>query len=185
MSVLALEETIILYIDAKKDFLKLMEKDPQLAKDILVQIISITNKRTLDSNKYIASVYEINKNINNIKQINYLEIFKILNKINLILKGDYILYLETNPIDDKYLSLKYDSRKNLKMQDILVKKGHYRLEEIGIEKDDRIIVKEIKIANEHLGNIIVGKKDNFSQNEKRIFLAMINSLSGVLKQKRF
>ncbi|MDQ7009797.1 MAG: cyclic nucleotide-binding domain-containing protein [Candidatus Gracilibacteria bacterium] len=184
VSVLALEETIILYIDAKKDFLKLMEKDPQLAKDILVQIISITNKRTLDSNKYIASVYEINKNINNIKQINYLEIFKILNKINLILKGDYILYLETNPIDDKYLSLKYDSRKNLKMQDILVKKGHYRLEEIGIEKDDRIIVKEIKIANEHLGNIIVGKKDNFSQNEKRIFLAMINSLSGVLKQKK-
>lgn len=184
VSILALEETKLLYIDAKKDFLLFMRNNPALAKDILVQIISITNQRTLDSNKYITSVYEINKSINNIEKINYLEIFKILNKINLILKWDYLLYLETNPIDEKFLSLKYDSRYNLKMKDVLVEKWHYKLEQIWIEKDDKIIVKEIKIADEHLWNIIVWKKDNFSQNEKRIFLAMINSLSWILKQKK-
>jgi len=184
VSILALEETRLLYIDAKNDFLEFIKENPELSKDILVEIISIINKRTLDANKYITSVYEINKSINNIEKINYLEIFKILDKINIILNWDYILYLEVNPIDNTYLTLKYDSRKSWKMQNILVKKWHYKLEDIWIKKDEKIIVKEIKIANEHLCNIIVGKKENFSQNEKRIFLALINSMSWILKQRK-
>jgi hypothetical protein len=62
-----------------------MKNDIELAKNILVNIISLTNKRTLDSNKYITSLYEINRSINNISQINYLEIFKILEKIKNLL----------------------------------------------------------------------------------------------------
>jgi len=184
VKVISLETTKILYIDAKNDFLDFMKKKPELAKNILVWIIDITNKRTLSSNKYIASLYEINQSINKIEEINYLEIFKILEKIKIILNWEYILYLETNPIDDKYLTLKYNSRKYLKMQDLLVQKGHYKLDEIWINKTDKILTKEIKIATEHLWNIIVWKKEKFSENEKRIFIGLVTSLSGMLKQKK-
>jgi hypothetical protein len=70
------------------------------------------------------------------------------------------------------------------MQDLLVEKWHYKLEEIWINKSDKIITKEISIWNEVLWNIIVWRKQDFNQNEKRIFLAMINSLSWILKQKK-
>ena len=179
-----LEKTTVLYINAVKDFWDFMKNDVELAKDILVNIISLTNKRTLDSNKYITSLYEINRSIKNISQINFLEIFKILEKIKNILNWEYLLYLEVNPIYKKYLTLKYDSRKHLKMQDILVEKWHYKLEEIWINKKDKIITKEISIWDEVLWNIIVWRKQDFNQNEKRIFLAMVNSLSWILKQKK-
>ncbi len=184
VSILALEETKLLYIDAVKDFWEFMKNNIELAKNILVNIISLTNKRTLDANKYITSIYEINRTINNIWKINFLEIFKILEKINKILNWEYLLYLEVNPIEKKYLTLKYDSRKYLKMQDLLVEKWHYKLEEIWIDKKDKIITKEISIADEVLWNIIVWRKTDFNQNEKRIFLAMVNSLSWILKQKK-
>jgi len=184
VKIIASKETNLLYIDAKIDFLDFMKKYPEEAKDILVNIISITNKRTLTWNKYITSVYEINKSINEISSINFKEIFKILDKINLILEWKYLLFLETNPIDDKYLTLKYDSRKTWKMQDILVEKWNYSLEEIWIWEKDKIITKEIKIWNESLWNIMLIKEVIFNQNEKRIFLAMINSLSWILKQKK-
>jgi len=184
VKIISLETTKILYIDAKNDFLEFMKINPELAKNILVWIIDITNKRTLSSNKYIASLYEINQSINKIEEINYLEIFKILEKIKTILNWEYILYLEVNPIDEKYLTLKYNSRKPMKMQDLLVQKWHYKLDEIWINKADRILTKEIKIATEHLWNIIVWKKENFSENEKRIFIGLVTSLSGMLKQKK-
>jgi len=184
VKIVASKETKLLYIDAKTDFLDFMKKYPEEAKDILVNIISITNKRTLTWNKYITSVYEINKSINEISSINFKEIFKILDKINLILEWKYLLFLETNPIDDKYLTLKYDSRKTWKMQDILVEKWNYSLKEIWIWEKDKIITKEIKIWNESLWNIMLIKESTFNQNEKRIFLAMVNSLSWILKQKK-
>ena len=184
VKVVSLETTELLYIDATKDFLNFMKNKPEISKNILVQIIDIANKRTLASNKYIASIYEINQTVNKIEKINYLEIFKILEKIKDILEWEYILFLETNPVDEKYLTLKYNSRFHLKMQDLLVQKWHYKLDEIWIEKTDKIITKEIKIASEYLWNIVVWRKTKFSENEKRIFLWLIASITGLLKQKK-
>jgi hypothetical protein len=161
-----------------------MKENPEQAKNILVYIITITKKRTLVWNKYITSIYEINKSIRDIKKINYSEIFKIFDKINLILETDFLLFLETNPIDENYLTLKYDSRKSWKMQDLLVEKWKYNLEDIWILNWEKIITKEISIWWENLWNIILAKKENFVENEKRIFLWMINSLAWVLKQKK-
>lgn len=180
----SLEDTKVLYIDWQKDFLDFTKSFPELAKDILVNIISLTNKRVLDWNKYITSIYEINKSITEIKNINYKEIFNILEKINLILDWDFLLFLDINIIDKKYLTLKYDSRKSWKMQDILIEKWKYKLSEIWITESDKIISKEITIWTEVLWTIIISKKHNFNENEKRIFIAMINSLSWILKQKK-
>jgi hypothetical protein len=161
-----------------------MKEYPEIAKNILVTIISITNKRVSIWNKYITSVYEINKSINEIKNINFKEIFNILEKINLILEWKYLLFLEVNPIDKKYLILKYDSRKPWKMQDKIFKKWNYSLDDIWIIEWDKIITKEISIWKEPLWSIVIAKKEAFSENEKRIFLWMMNSLSWLLKQKK-
>ena len=183
VKIIALKNTKLLYIDAKKDFLEFMKIFPEEAKNILVYIIGVTNKRTLIWNKYITSIYEINKQITEIKNINFREIFKIYDKINLILEWKYLLFLESNSVDENYLTLKYDSRKPWKMQDLLIKKWEYSLEDIWIENWDKIITKEISIWLEVLWNIIVAKESEFNQNEKRIFLWMMNSLSWLLKQK--
>ena len=185
VKVLASEKSVLLYIDAKTDFLDFMKEYPEEAKNILVYIISITNKRTLIWNKYITSIYEINKSIREIKKVNFKEIFKILDKINLILEWEFLIFLETNRFDKSYLTLKYDSRKSWKMQDKLLEKWKYNLEEIWIKKDYKILTKEIFIWEESLWNIIIAKKDSFNQNDKRIFLGMINSLAWILKQKKF
>ena len=161
-----------------------MKEYPEEAKNILVYIISITNKRTLIWNKYITSIYEINKSIREIKKVNFKEIFKILDKINLILEWEFLIFLETNRIDKSYLTLKYDSRKSWKMQDKLLEKWKYNLEEIWIKKDYKILTKEIFIWEESLWNIVITKKESFNQNDKRIFLGMINSLAWILKQKK-
>lgn len=182
--ILASQKAKLLYIDAKVDFLKFMKKNPQLAKNILVYIISLTNKRTLIWNKYITSIYEINKSITKIKNINFHEIFKIFDKINLVLEWKYLLFLEANPIDNTYLTLKYDSRKPWKMQDLLLKKWEYSLEEIWIKSWEKIITKEISIWWENLWNIILVKSTVFNENEKRIFSWMMNSIYGILKQKK-
>lgn len=183
VKIIGLTESKLLYIDAKEDFLKFMKHFPELAKDILVYIISLTNKRTLDWNNYITSIYEINKSIVEINQINFKEIFKIFDKINKILNWDYLLFLETNPIDKMYLSLKYDTRKMWKIQNKLVKKWKFSLNEIGISKVDKIITKNISIWDEILWNIVIAKKDVFTENQQRIFLGIINSLAWLLKQK--
>ena len=183
VKIIGLTESKLLYIDAKEDFLKFMKHFPELAKDILVYIISLTNKRTLDWNNYIPSIYEINKSIVEINQINFKEIFKIFDKINKILNWDYLLFLETNPIDKMYLSLKYDTRKIWKIQNKLVEKWKFYLNEIGISKVDKIITKNISIWDEILWNIVIAKKDVFTENQQRIFLGIINSLAWLLKQK--
>jgi len=184
VKVLASEKSELLYIDAKTDFLDFMKEYPEKAKNILVYIISITNKRALVWNKYITSIYEINKSIRKIWKVNFKEIFKILDKINLILEWEFLIFLETNMIDKSYLTLKYDSRKSWKMQDKLLEKWKYNLEEIWIKKDYKILTKEVFIWEESLWNIIITKKENFNQNDKRIFLGMINSLAWILKQKK-
>jgi len=84
----------------------------------------------------------------------------------------------------EYLTLKYDSRLTGKMKDDIVEKWNYSLEEIWIMWDYQILTKEIILWKESLGNIIVARKMRFRENEKRIFLALINSLSWVLKQKK-
>jgi len=184
VKVLASEKSELLYIDAKTDFLDFIKEYPEEAKNILVYIISITNKRALVWNKYITSIYEINKSIRKIWKVNFKEIFKILDKINLILEWEFLIFLETNMIDKSYLTLKYDSRKSWKMQDKLLEKWKYNLEEIWIKKDYKILTKEVFIWEESLWNIIITKKENFNQNDKRIFLGMINSLAWILKQKK-
>lgn len=176
-------DTELLYIEWKKDFSQFLEKYPEQAKDILTYIISITNRRVSESNKYITSIYEVNRKIKELKNVNYKSIFIILDTINSLLWGEFLLFLEVNPVMKEYLTLKYDSRENGKMKDVIVKKWEYNLEDIWVIDPYKIITKEISIWNDVLGSIIVWRNNLFNESEKRIFLWMVTSLSWVLKQK--
>lgn len=184
VKILAETDVNLLVIDAQKWFTSFMEDNPEHAKNLLSTIISVTNRRLSDANKYITSVYQINKNIRELVDVNFKEIFKILDSINNIMESDFLLFLEVNPVMKEYLTLKYDSRKSWKMADTIVEKWNYTLEEIGIQWDFKILTKEITLWKESLWNIIIARKSRFSENEKRIFLALISSLSWLLKQKK-
>ncbi len=184
VKILALEETKVLYIEAKKDFMKFLEKFPSQARDILVYIISITNERVLASNKYITSIYEINKSIRDLKEITLKEIFLLFEKIKIIMDSEIILFFEKNYVMKEFLTLKYDSRIPNKMQDKIVESWNFSLDEFNLDKNIRILSKEIIIAEESLWFLVIWKKEIYNENEKRIFLWIINSISGVLKQKK-
>ena len=184
VKILAKKETTLLLIDAQKWFSTFMEETPEQAKDFLSTIISITNRRLNDANKYITSMYQINKDIRELEDVNFREIFKILDRVNSIMESEFLLFLEVNPVMKEYITLKYDSRNQWKMADVIVEKWNYNLEEIGVDWDYKILTKEITLWKESLWNIIVWRKTSFSENEKRIFLALVSSLSWVLKQKK-
>lgn len=184
VKILALEETKVLYIEAKKDFMKFLENFPSQARDILVYIISITNERVLASNKYITSIYEINKSIRDLKEITLKEIFILFEKIKIIMDSEIILFFEKNSVMKEFLTLKYDSRIPNKMQDKIVEVWKFSLDEFNLDKEVRMLSKEIIIAEESLWFLVIWKKEIFNENEKRIFLWIINSISWVLKQKK-
>lgn len=179
----AMSSVDLLSINAVQ-FDEFLEKYPRPAKEMLVHFIFVTNQRVSKSNTYIASIYEINSSIKEMSTINFKEIFIILEKMNAIMNGDFLLFLEVNPVMKTFLSLKYDSRSPGKMQDVIVEKWNYTLEDIWIEGAPKLLTKEITIWKEALWNIIIWRQKAFVENEKRIFLWMINSLAWVLKQKK-
>ena len=184
VKIVATRNTELISINAQGWFSAFMEENSEEAKKVLSTVISITNKRLIDANKYITSVYQINNSIRDLEEINFKSIFKILDSINQIMESEFLLFLEVNPVMKEYLTLKYDSRKPWKMSDIIVEKWKYNLEDIWIQWEYKILTKEITLGRESLWNIIIARKNIFTWNEKRIFLALISSLSGVLKQKK-
>jgi hypothetical protein len=183
VKIIALEETKLLYINGKTEFLEFTKAFPEEAKNILVNIISITNKRILSWNKYITSIYEINKQVSKIQNVNFKEIFCLFEKIKFILELKYLIFLETNNIDKTYLKLKYDSRKPWKMQDLLIKRWESLITKIWIIDEEKTIIKDISIWSEVLWRIILVKDNDFSKNDEIIFLWVINSIFWILKQK--
>lgn len=181
---IALSKTTVLFIDVLNDFPLFLRKYPKQAQDMLLNIISSMNKREKKSNPYITSMHEINIIIKGMTSFNYKEIFLLLEKINNIMKGWFILFLETNSVLSQYLTVKYDSRYPWKIQNKVVKKWHYSLLDIWVPDWYRLITKDITIGEESLGSILIWRKELFMENERRIFLGMINSLTWILKQKK-
>lgn len=168
---------------------ELIEKYPKLWKELLIEIINITNRRLLDSNMQVTANYEINMEINRIWEINRKSIFNLIERFRIIINCDYILYLEKHNIVENVLVLRYDTRYPSKMLDtIFEKKGAFLdLDELhdraNIWKTDVIIVNKVNIWDDVLGYIVLGRKNwLFSDNEKKITKSVSNSMAWVIKQ---
>ncbi len=178
------KDSKLLFIEAK-NLENFLIKFPIEWKNFLLEIIEEINSRVNIWNKYITSIYEINKTINNLKNINYLEIFKILEKIKLIMDTDFIIYLEKNPVIENIFVYKYNSNFPLKIQNKTIDiKDSSLKEDLEIEKNTNILQEKISIWDEILWILIIWKKEKkFNENDKRLFLGIITSLAWIIKQK--
>gem|GEM_PF-6278270 len=80
------------------------------------------------------------------EKINYLEIFKVFEKIKLILDINFIIYLEKNPVVENIFVYKYNSLKYLKIQNKIIDiKNFDTKKEFEIEKNINILEEKISI----------------------------------------
>jgi len=120
VKIVAKSDTILLKIDATN---KLEEYIWEFTKDwieLLSQIIEITNKRLLEANYLVTSNYSISKEISELNEFNNKNLFKIIKDFEKTIDANYIIFLEKNPILENYLSLKFDSRIENKMQNLTI-----------------------------------------------------------------
>lgn len=59
----------------------------------------------------LQHIYAISYAIQNVDEMTYWELLKVLEQIVHILGLDYLVYLEKNPVVSNYLTYRYDSRK--------------------------------------------------------------------------
>ena len=180
-------DSTLLKIDARNKMQDFIKKYPNKWLDLLKYIIEISNKRLLKSNSLITSTYEMNKTISSIQKINDKAIFSLIIKFEKILGSDYIIYLEKNLVMKNYAKIKYDTRNANKMIDEIIElnKNQVNLRKLkNIEKYN--LIETIKIWDIILWYLIIWKKnENFNENEIKVIKSISNSLSWVIRQKKF
>lgn len=190
VTIKSLENCEVFYIQANQDLKKFVCENPEIGYELMSHIILETNTRLLEVNSLFTSNYEIEKAINNIKQVNIRNIFWLLDKIKHITKVDYILYFEKHQILENFLTLKYDTREVNKMQDTIFEKSwvFLNLDEIFSECDlnpnDKILTHKLNIWLETFWYLLIGRSQNwYSTSDKKVFSSITNSLSGLLKKR--
>ncbi len=189
VSALALSDTTLLKISWNKKIEKFFKTFPEESIDLLKHIIYIWNKRLLKANREITATYEINKSISEIENIDFKNIFKIIEKIKDLIWCSYILYFEKSAAFTDYFILRYDTRTEWKMQDeiIEIKKDDLEikiLKESNFKLDSFNLINKLNIWTVNLWFLVVWRKNNiFSESEKNMLVSMWNSLSGIIKQK--
>ncbi len=189
VNAIAISNTILLKIGCQEKIKEFFLKFPLEWIKLLKHIIFISNKRLLKINREITTNYEINKNISEIKNINFESIFEIIEKMKELMLCTYILLFEKSPSFKDYYILRYDTRLKWKIQDNIIEIKEWD-SEIKILKSSDInldifnLINKLKIWNDELWFIVVWRKNNiFNESEKNILISMSNSLSWIIRQK--
>lgn len=177
--------TTLLYIDAKEWVNDFTNKYPLEWLNLLKYIIYLSNKRLLESNYLITANYKVSQEISNIKEINNKTIFKLIQKLKDIVNADYIIYLEENPIMQNYTTIKYDTRSEWKMLDIVIETAENKLSILELKnKWYNSSIHELSIWSDNLWLLIFFKKTKeFNNNDKKVLTSVSTSIAWLIKQK--
>ena len=185
----ALEDSELVFINAKVDFIKFLETNPQEAFYLFSFIIAETNKRLLTANMQIIANYEIDKTINELETIDTKSIFLLIDKIRSIVWCSYLLYLEKNEFVQDTMVLKYDTRLKGKAQDLAISFSwnfppeDFRKNKVYVSRFNLVI--PVCVGKEILGYFVFGQNlRDFNESEKKTIVAVSASLTWVLHQKR-
>ena len=172
----AMEETELLYINGKSDFLKFLELHPQEAFYLFSFIISETNKRLITANRQIIANYEIDKTINELEILDMKSIFLLIDKIRAIVGCSYLLYLEKNPYVIETMILKYDTRLKWKAQSLAITFSgsfppeDFRKNKVYVSRFNEVV--PVSIGKEVLGYLVYGQNlRDFNEAEKKTILS--------------
>lgn len=181
-------DTKLVFINSKVNFEKFIVKNPSQGINLLAEIIDLTNKRLLDSNYMVTSSYSISKFISEISEFNNENLYKIFDELNSILKSEYVIYLENNPVMDKYLSMKYDTRYKWKMQNIIIeewldKEIINQLINEWVILGEKYILNEIVLAWKKIWLLLIGS-EKLSDTIEKSLLSISISIGWYIKQKQ-
>lgn len=183
-------DTQLLSIDAKKWIEDFLVHSPKEALQFLKQIIDLGNKRVLKANSQITATYEMNHAILELESVNNKSVFHLLDTFKNIVHADFILFLEKNPVIDSYLNVKYDTRNQWKICDIVIEildennmEGLLKKENISLAQN--LFIEKLSIWSLEVWYFVLWRENSdFEENEKKIITSISTSLSWVIRQKR-
>lgn len=187
--IIALEKTTLLAINAKESLQKFIEEEPKEWFLFLKEIINISNKRLLSTNKEITANYEIDKYINKIEKIDLKNIFLLIDKIKSVIWCSYIIYLENNEFVKNILVLKYDTRFRGKLKDIAIDIGtsftYQDLRRNKIYASKFNIITKLFLWNTELGYLVFWNNlHDFKYDEYKMIFGISNRITGLLRQRK-
>ena len=190
VNVRSLTKSTLLSINAKEQMEDFLTKNPEEWLNLLKYIIYLWNNRLHKSNSRITSTYEMNSVISNLDIIDNKSIFKLIDTFKSIINASYIIFLEKNPILDQFFRLKYDTRNKWGVFDEIleINKGEDVgdvLKSRGVVLAENNIIRMSSIWNIQIWYFVIWRGGNdFEENEKKIIISIISSLSGVIRQKK-
>lgn len=185
VKIIAIKKTYLLSINATNWIEKFSQKYPEESIILFKYMINLWNVRLLESNNLITISYRISKEIIKLKQINNKTLFNFIDNLKEIINVNHILYFEKNPVIEKYLTLKYDTREKGKMLDQIVENTENKLNLLNLRINNFYeYVQKLAIWDNILWYIIFIKNwSRFNENEKRILISTSISISWLIKQK--
>lgn len=185
----AVKESMLFYIDVTKDLEQCLQQFPALSLQILKEIISLTNKRLLVSNREATINYEITKMINSIETFDMKSVTSLFDSISQIFGSDYLLYLEKKEFIEHTLVIRYDTREPWKFRDTVIRfPDDFKrdvLEEYGINLWKNTLIQKISVGWILLWYIVFwNAEEDFSHSDKRNAQSIANNLVWILRQKK-
>lgn len=189
VKVIANEKTELLKIDGKKWLSKFIENFPKQWLNLLTHIISISNRRLLESNYLLTTSYEISKMISKIEVFDNKNIFLLLDRLNKIIRTKYIIFIEKNPVIKNYVKVKYDTREAWKLQNNLIdlwdkKLDIHNIKNDWIELEKYNYIQNLKNWNEIIWYLVFWEQErDFNNTEKKVINSISTLIAWVVKQK--
>lgn len=187
VSIKAKTKTELLYISAQNWLNSFKEKYSEEAFNLLKYIIYISNQRLNIANNLITSSFKISNEIIMLEDFKYKTIFNLIEKIKETIKVDEIIYLVENPVMKQYVTLKYKTSIKWIMQDEVIKITDNKLELLDWKTSWKYnYTQNLKISDKNYWFLIfIRERNEFSENEIKIFTTLSTSLAWVLKQKDY
>lgn len=191
VKIVANTDTILIYIEAKKSFEDFLQKHTKKGIELLSSIIYISNKRLLESNFLITSSYKINKYISEITEFNNRNLFNIIDELSKTIDSDYVIYIEKNPVINDILTIKYDTRKEWKMQQLIFESWNKELEaniilEQWIILDKHNHIEKLINWNEIIWYLVIwNATKKFNDAQKKSITTVSVGIAWFIKQKQY
>lgn len=188
--IVAWENSKLIFIEWKSNYEKFLIKNPSLWIKILASIIDVTNSRLLESNYMVTANFQLSKFISEIDSYNNKNLYNVLDEVNNIFKSKYLLYFEINPVVSDYISLKYDTRVQWKMQNTIIEYESIndlkqKIIEEWIEVGENNIIEELKLWAKTIWIIMIWLEDKELNDTIRKSMVSISfMIAGYLKQKQ-
>jgi hypothetical protein len=186
VNIAANRKTVLLSINAKEWLNEFSKYYQEEALNLLKYIIFLWNKRLLESNYLITITYKISKEISELKEITTKSIFLLIDNLKESLGVEHIIYYEINPVMDKYITLKYDTRKKWKLLNEVIELTNNKLDLLDLSIDNFYIhSQKLSIWASNIWYLVFLKKDyKFNETDKKVLTIAASSISSIIKQKQ-